>query len=399
MTDDSPSVDLPKRVEDWLRQTDFSDAEVAAMACELAESGDQLDDQGEAGVGFASTGAPSSLSTLLVPLYLRALQYRVPSLGVPGRPAGAMDVLASIPGYRIDLNREEVRTALEVTGLVHFTAGKRWTPADARLFASRQRVGAQARPVLVIASLLAKKLAVGVTKVGIDIRVGRHGNFGRDQPSAFANARRLRAVAELLGLQAECVLTDATFPYQPFIGRGEALLALNDVISGETNDWLASHDELCWRITVAVARRPAARRDSRPLPHELRTEFEANLQAQGTDMSAFERRVDEIASANTVAVRGERAGHLCIDLAKLRDAVVAHQATGAGEDLCGVTLLAQPGDLVERGEIVASVRVHASPRRSSAVSAVSAAFSIETRTSLQRWDPVRLARDQLVPLG
>ncbi len=56
----------------------------------------------------ASTGGPSSLSTLLSPLFLRAGGAVVPKLGVPGRPAGGIDCLAQIPGYRTELSAQEV---------------------------------------------------------------------------------------------------------------------------------------------------------------------------------------------------------------------------------------------------------------------------------------------------
>src|SRR5271170_4830986 len=75
------------------------DEHIAQLAMVLAESGHVVRPQG--GVthaDVASTGGPSSLSTLLCPLFLRSFGSTVPKLGVSGRPAGAVDVLAQIPG-------------------------------------------------------------------------------------------------------------------------------------------------------------------------------------------------------------------------------------------------------------------------------------------------------------
>ena len=49
---------------------------------------------------LASTGGPGSISTMLVPLMARASGVPVAKVGVPGRPAGAVDVLSNVPGYR-----------------------------------------------------------------------------------------------------------------------------------------------------------------------------------------------------------------------------------------------------------------------------------------------------------
>ena len=159
------------------RRGDLDDAGIAALARSLAASGETLESNTDRTADVASTGGPSSLSTLLCPLFLRAFGWIVPKLGVPGRPAGGLDVLSRIPGYRVDLSAAEVACVLRDCGYAHFVAGERIAPLDARLFTLRQQTGAQTIPALVIASLLSKKIAVGVRTVGLDVRVAMHGNF------------------------------------------------------------------------------------------------------------------------------------------------------------------------------------------------------------------------------
>ena len=158
----------------------------------LANSGTTISfASGEPVADVASTGGPASLSTLLCPIFLRAFGFVVPKLGVPGRPAGGIDVLAQVKGYKVALDPREVRRALDQCGYAHFMAGPEFAPLDASLFQYRQRIGAQEIPSLAVASILAKKIACGLTVAGLDVRVAPHGNFGPDFGSARGSSKIL----------------------------------------------------------------------------------------------------------------------------------------------------------------------------------------------------------------
>lgn len=123
------------------RAADLLDEDIAKLAESLAASGERFQAL-ERSADLASTGGPGSLSTLWAPAILAASGYKVPKLGVPGRPAGGVDVLAQVPGYRVNLNRIEAKAVLDDCGYVHLLAGNHFAPADAAMFAYRQRVGA-----------------------------------------------------------------------------------------------------------------------------------------------------------------------------------------------------------------------------------------------------------------
>src|ERR1700730_17369116 len=134
----------------------------AALARALAGSGMSLKCITEFSADVASTGGPSSLSTLLSPLFLREGGAVVPKLGVAGRPAGGIDCLAQIRGYESSLVRSKVEAVLNSGGYAHFVADGQMAPLDGRMFKMRQQSGYQSVPTLVAASLLSKKLAVGI---------------------------------------------------------------------------------------------------------------------------------------------------------------------------------------------------------------------------------------------
>ena len=331
-------------------------SDIATLASDLAKSGQIMPRPHRRTADVASTGGPTSLSTLLCPLFLRILGWDIPKLGVPGRPAGGLDVLSRIPGYGVHLSLADVRTAIDRCGYAHFAAGDQIAPLDARLFAMRQDLGAQTVPALVIASVLSKKLAVGVQTVGLDVRVAAHGNFGNDMSIARENSKLFCRVASALEIEATCILTDASRPYQPYIGRGEALLALFRLFSGEANHWLKRHaDQCCWMAFTTVGVTPSS--------VTARTVYEAfasNVEAQGGSIAAFEDTARDVADSHQYTITAPTSGFPTIDLERLRQVIVSRQKS-AGEDgtypdPIGVILLVEDTQLVSTDEPIMTVR-------------------------------------------
>mgnify|MGYP001167293732 CR=1 FL=1 len=216
-----------KSLVDWARQGSNSPDEIAQLATHLADSGERLKwPEAMKTADLASTGGPGSLSTLLSPLVLMSQGYKVVKLAVPGRPAGAIDTLGTIPGYRVMLSTEDICSIIAKTGFAHFLTDDRFAPIDGKLYAYRRRVGAVAIPMLAAASLLAKKLAVGVRLVGLDARIGPHGNFGVTKEEARRNAINFCTAAKQLDIDAVVFIKNDSGPAQPWIGRGESLVAL-----------------------------------------------------------------------------------------------------------------------------------------------------------------------------
>lgn len=137
------------RLYDGILREPFNVGAIADLAINLANSGVSRSIDRTA-VDIASTGGPSSLSTLLCPLYLVDRGLTVPKIGVIGRPAGGIDVLRTLRGYRIHLTRDEFDAVLSDASYAHVLAGETWAPEDALLFRYRQSHGTQATPALVV---------------------------------------------------------------------------------------------------------------------------------------------------------------------------------------------------------------------------------------------------------
>jgi thymidine phosphorylase len=339
----------------------FESDDLHHLAEVLATSGTTID-FGETTVtaDLASTGSPGSLSTLLGPLYLLSYNLVVPKLGVPGRPAGGIDVLAQLPGYKTTLNVVEARAVVARCGYVHILAGGDFAPLDAALFRYRQIVGAQNVPALAAASLLAKKIAFGVKFAGLDVRVSPHGNFG----GTFTDARRAAmlfcAAARASGIEAVAILTDARNPYQPFVGRGEALLAMKLIFERRADDWLMEHDHRCRLMAAHVASMALGAKFEECGTSDIEAAFEHNLEAQGSSMDAFGSKVDAVEKAPRRELIAPREGFLSVDVAELRSAFLAvyveEKSGGQFLDELGIIIRARPSAYVRRGDVLASVR-------------------------------------------
>jgi pyrimidine-nucleoside phosphorylase len=358
-----PDKDTMSRLIVRIESHPPSDKDIAYLASQLSESGKKFKKFYDVHTAdIPSTGGPSSLSTILCPLYLRALGYVVPKLGIPGRPAGGIDVLAQIQGYKIDFTYEEVERLLEDSGYVHFLAANLFAPLDAIFFSYRKEIGKINVPELAIASLLSKKKAAAVPLVGLDVRVAPHGNFGASFDIASRNSERFCNVSQLLGIKSKCFLTDASVPYQPYIGRGEALVAVYNILCGQAGPWLGRHDDVCYAMANRLIQ--ADRNDktiSRPAIDDLHYVFSNNLDIQGSSFTHFESYVDKIQNEHTTQIKAATNGFIHINLDSLRSLMVRIQNRFVKPDLrfpdpCGIILNLSSGQYAFKGDILATIR-------------------------------------------
>ncbi len=330
----------------------LDDCAIAELAETLASSGQRLKRRASS-ADLASTGGPGSISTLWSPAAIAAHGSTVAKLGVPGRPAGGVDVLMQIDGYRTALNAAEAESVIELCGYVHLLAGCEFAPADAQMFAYRQEVNAQHVPALAIASLLSKKLATGTSIAGLEVRIAPHGNLGSNREEARRNARRFCSVARLLGITGVCFLTDATAPQQPYLGRGEALVALSRLLAGTECAWLADHARQCELWSNALVG------GTRPRRIDVSRAFTANIEAQGGTLKALHSRAETVIAAHSREVTARNEGLVRYDLGELRRAILTARKSDKGQtfdDSAGVIMLARPNSKVSQGEPLISVR-------------------------------------------
>ncbi|GAB5399533.1 MAG: hypothetical protein Aureis2KO_11180 [Aureisphaera sp.] len=338
----------------------LSDDNIACLAKLYAKSGHIIKKGfSNSTADIASTGGPTSLSTLITPLFLKSFGFSVPKLGVPGRPAGGIDILHQIKGYEINPKPKQIKNWLENGKYVHFIGGDLYAPLDRLVFDLRKKNNALGIPDLVMASILSKKIVVNINYAGLDIRVSSFGNFGKKWGEAKENGERFLRVASYLNIQAKCFLTNGDFPYQPFIGRGEALLAMYNIFENNVDSrYLINHFEECYSMAASVAN---INEFDGPNVKDVKDLFKDNLEIQGTNYKVFVDKVNEIQKGHIYKILSPKSGFLRIDLEKVRYAIVdINNRAGVGKflfpDLCGVILEKMPSELVKKDDVICSYR-------------------------------------------
>lgn len=251
---------LPQEVEtpleEFVRFVDqygLSATRIADLAVAIAESGTRLSHKVPRPlVNVHSTGAPGSLSTLLSPVLVAATGFYVPQVSVSGGVAGAIDSLATIPGYDDGLSPTRLKSVLQKSRLVqvgHTTAD--YAYADRVLWCVRNSTGTKKVPSLISASLLGKMLSVGARHGVVDVRVGPAGNAGATIEAAVDAAYTIVDAAHALDMRVTCVLSDATRLQWKKVGRLEAVLSLWEILNEPGRFECDPHVDLC--IVIAAA--------------------------------------------------------------------------------------------------------------------------------------------------
>lgn len=335
---------------------ELNDSEIIELARGLADSGEKIIPENNVTYcDIPSTGGPSSLSTLICPLFLTLMGGRVIKLGVPGRPAGGIDVLAQIKGYKTNLSSAEIKEWVSQNSYVHFLADQTFAPLDAKLFGVRKKNDALNISSLVIASLLSKKIAVGLKMIGLDIRVSNFGNFGRSLDEARVNAVRFNRIAKAMGIKSSCFIINGNVPQQPYIGRGESILALSKIFQNEADAQLKRHLAICHGMAHSLL----GNQNEAVSLFSLKEAFFQNLALQAGNIDHFNRLSEEIEEKNKYAIMSLNSGVLSVDLSKIREAITAIQNRFINvefPDPCGLILKAMPGQYIEKDTIICSFR-------------------------------------------
>jgi thymidine phosphorylase len=94
---------------------------------------------------------------------------------------------------------------------------------------------------------------------------------------------------------------------------------------------------------------------------DLKRIFVQNLEAQGSSREAFEQKVHAVVAEHRREILAEQSGFVCLDLAQLRkifvDMNTPPDSGHAFPDEFGIILRADVGSYVEKGQVLATVRI------------------------------------------
>ena len=342
--------------------------ETLALTNAFVESGSTLDLRGELGrvvVDKHSTGGVGDKTSIVVgPI--------VAACGVPfgkmsgrglGHTGGTLDKLESIPGFRVELSKEEFVEQVRDVGLAIIGQTDDLVPADKQLYALRDVTGTVDSIPLIAASIMSKKIAGGADAIVLDVKVG-DGAFMKSLEDARMLAESMIELGRGAGRKVVSLLTDMEQPLGWAIGNAVEIREARSLLAGEESppDLFSLAVQAAGRLVslsdLGIDAEEGVRRAERAVEDgSALAAYERWITAQGGDPSLDVLREAPVRTELTA----DRAGFVA-DVSALGVGRVALEL-GAGrrtkedtiDHAVGIRCFANRGDPVERGQPLAEI--------------------------------------------
>jgi thymidine phosphorylase len=326
-----------------------------------------------------STGGVGDKITLTLAPLVAAFGVAVPQLSGRGlgHTGGTLDKLEAIEGWRANLSNAEMRAQLESVGAVICAAGSGLAPADKKLYALRDVTGTVEAIPLIASSIMSKKIAEGTASLVLDVKVGS-GAFMKNIDRARELATVLVQLGNDAGVNTSALLTDMSTPLGLEVGNAlEVKEAVEVLAGGGPQDVIDITVDLA-REMLRLAGKPhvdvaAALRDGRAMD-----KWRAMISAQGGDpdapLAVAKESHQVLAEADGVLTKLDA---LAVGIASWRLGAGRERKEDAVQFGAGITLHAQQGQRVRKGQPLMTLLTDEPVRFERALDALSGGISID----------------------
>jgi pyrimidine-nucleoside phosphorylase len=300
-----------------------------------------------------------------------------------GHTGGTLDKLESIPGFRIELGRDEFLQTVRDVGVAIIGQTAELVPADKRLYALRDVTATVDIIPLIASSIMSKKIAGGADAIVLDVKVG-DGAFMKTLDSARELAQAMLELGRRAGRQVVCELTDMDQPLGRAVGNALEIREAVATLQGEgppdfTELVLGSAAHLLALSDLGVDHEEGRRRAEEAVTSGAALErYERWIRAQGGDpaLEALPRaRVIRPVPA-TEPGYVQRIGAVAVGETALRLGAGRVRKDDVIDHSVGIICVAKRGDRVAAGEPLAEVHASDEDSADGAVAEVAAAYRL-----------------------
>ncbi|AVX30495.1 pyrimidine-nucleoside phosphorylase [Carboxydocella thermautotrophica] len=381
--------------------------ETADLTMAMVRSGDQVDLSGIAGIKVDkhSTGGVGDTTTLVLAPLVAAAGAPVAKMSGRGlgHTGGTLDKFESIPGFRVELKKEEFIRNVNTVGAAVVGQTGNLAPADKKLYALRDVTATVDSIPLIASSIMSKKIAAGADAIVLDVKTGS-GAFMKTLEDSFALARAMVAIGQEVGRKTVAVITDMDQPLGRAIGNAlEVKEAIETLRGGGPSDLR----ELCLTLgshMVTLAGKAASPAEARARLEELLqngqalAKFKEMVAAQGGDPRVIDQPELLPQAQKVIPLLAEQDGYVArIEAEELG---IAATLLGAGRETkeskvdlaVGLVVNKKVGEAVAAGEPLVWLHVNEERRLAEVMAKVKAAFTI----SYQQPAPATLIYGEVV---
>ena len=310
-----------------------------------------------------STGGIGDTVTLVAIPILGALN--IPVVKMSGRglgiTGGTIDKLESIPGFNVNLTKEDYYNNLEKIGIVVGAQTNDLVPLDKVIYALRDVSGTTESIPLIASSIMSKKIACGADYILIDVKWGS-GALVKTKKDAEVLANYLIEIGKRFNRNVKTIISDMNEPLSNCIGNALEVEEAINVLKGEKNKLRETSLEVAGNLASMYLNIPydeAYKSASEVLDNNKAYDmFKVWISNQGGDLSKLK------ISDKVILIKSNQDGIIShINALKVGELSVKLGAGRITKDSkidysVGIKLLKQSGDLVKKDDIIAKLYVN-----------------------------------------
>ena len=352
VSDDLSSAELTAFIiASYINPLDMDEVEHLTRA--MVETGEQIKFSSRPIVDKHSVGGvPGNKISLLVVPIIAASGLKIPktssrAITGAGGTADLMEVLANV-----EFSAAEVQKMTEkVGGAIVWGGATNIAPADDRIILQEYPFKIDARGQM-LASVMAKKFAVGANLVVIDIPVGEHTKVPTLQEGRKL-AREFIELGERLNMKVECALTYGDIPVGHSIGPKLEVIEALRVLEGATEPNSFIQKSLSLAGIALEMSGKAARGTGAMMAQDILTKgkalekFRQIIEIQGGDPNV--KSSDIVPGEHQFVVKAPSSGYV-IGMNNQSLITLARTAGAPHDSGAGILLHAKKGNLIKTGE-------------------------------------------------